>query len=134
MERLMLFRTQATITAATLGCTLVLFLATGCQPSGEAVEQAADSGESVVESPSAGNSEDDSDVLFLEWSDDIFTRAKREKRLVILHLGAVWCHWCHVMGKTTYRNHEIVSYVDEHRSPNSLPRTLSIRIASCPVS
>ncbi|MEN3351301.1 MAG: uncharacterized protein V7632_4936 [Bradyrhizobium sp.] len=36
------------------------------------------------------------------WSDDLFTRAAAEKRFVILDLEAVWCHWCHVMEKTTY--------------------------------
>ena len=36
-----------------------------------------------------------------EWSDDLFTRAQAEQRFVILDLEAVWCHWCHVMEKTT---------------------------------
>ena len=30
-----------------------------------------------------------------------------EKRFVILDLEAVWCHWCHVMEKTTYANPEV---------------------------
>ena len=37
-----------------------------------------------------------------DWGDDLFTRAAAEKRFVILDLEAVWCHWCHVMEKTTY--------------------------------
>jgi uncharacterized protein YyaL (SSP411 family) len=36
------------------------------------------------------------------WSDELFSRATAEKRFVILDLEAVWCHWCHVMEKTTY--------------------------------
>src|SRR3954447_4977855 len=36
------------------------------------------------------------------WGDDLFARATAEKRFVILDLEAVWCHWCHVMEKTTY--------------------------------
>jgi uncharacterized protein YyaL (SSP411 family) len=39
-----------------------------------------------------------------DWGDDLFTRAAAEKRFVILDLEAVWCHWCHVMEKTTYAN------------------------------
>jgi uncharacterized protein YyaL (SSP411 family) len=42
-----------------------------------------------------------------EWSDDLFARAAAEKRFVILDLEAVWCHWCHVMEKTTYANPEV---------------------------
>ena len=30
-----------------------------------------------------------------------------EKRFVILDLEAVWCHWCHVMEKTTYADPEV---------------------------
>src|SRR3954451_5485288 len=42
-----------------------------------------------------------------EWSDDLFTRAQAEKRFVILDLEAVWCHWCHVMEKTTYADPKV---------------------------
>ena len=42
-----------------------------------------------------------------DWSDDLFARAAAEKRFVILDLEAVWCHWCHVMEKTTYANPEV---------------------------
>jgi uncharacterized protein YyaL (SSP411 family) len=41
------------------------------------------------------------------WSDELFSRATAEKRFVILDLEAVWCHWCHVMEKTTYADPEI---------------------------
>jgi len=38
------------------------------------------------------------------WSPGIFEHARAEKRLVILDLEAVWCHWCHVMESETYAN------------------------------
>ncbi len=38
------------------------------------------------------------------WSPDVFARAKSEDRFVLLDLEAVWCHWCHVMDATTYRD------------------------------
>ena len=41
------------------------------------------------------------------WDDDLFARATTEKRFVILDLEAVWCHWCHVMEKTTYANPQV---------------------------
>jgi uncharacterized protein YyaL (SSP411 family) len=41
------------------------------------------------------------------WDDELFARATAENRFVILDLEAVWCHWCHVMEKTTYANPEV---------------------------
>ncbi len=41
------------------------------------------------------------------WGDDLFARATAEKRFVILDLEAVWCHWCHVMEKTTYADPDV---------------------------
>ncbi|HBY29504.1 MAG TPA: hypothetical protein DEH75_23660 [Bradyrhizobium sp.] len=41
------------------------------------------------------------------WSHDLFARATTEKRFVILDLEAVWCHWCHVMEKTTYADPKV---------------------------
>lgn len=42
------------------------------------------------------------------WSDQIFERAKAEQKLVLLDLGAVWCHWCHVMEEITYRDADVI--------------------------
>jgi uncharacterized protein YyaL (SSP411 family) len=33
---------------------------------------------------------------------------------VILDLKAVWCHWCHVMEETTYRDARVIALLDEH--------------------
>jgi uncharacterized protein YyaL (SSP411 family) len=46
-------------------------------------------------------------VKWNDWGDDLFARAAAEKRFVILDLEAVWCHWCHVMEKTTYADPEV---------------------------
>ena len=46
-------------------------------------------------------------VKWNDWGDDLFARATAEKRFVILDLEAVWCHWCHVMEKTTYSDPEV---------------------------
>src|SRR6201988_1024511 len=47
------------------------------------------------------------DLKWSGWGDDLFARASAQKRFVILDLEAVWCHWCHVMEKTTYANPEV---------------------------
>jgi len=48
------------------------------------------------------------------WSDAVFARAKAEKKLVLLDVVAVWCHWCHVMDDITYRDPAVVKLVREH--------------------
>ena len=50
-------------------------------------------------------------VIFESWSDDLFARARAEHRFVLLDLAAVWCHWCHVMEETTYRDPAVVALV-----------------------
>ncbi|HVR85808.1 MAG TPA: DUF255 domain-containing protein [Planctomycetota bacterium] len=46
-----------------------------------------------------------------DWSDQIFERSQRDHKLVLLHLGADWCHWCHVMEKTTYQDPEVARLI-----------------------
>jgi len=58
---------------------------------------------SVAASPSFATEK----VTWSEWRDDLFSRARAENRFVILDLEAVWCHWCHVMEKTTYGDREV---------------------------
>ena len=36
-------------------------------------------------------------VPWREWGDDAFAEAKAQDKPVLLDIGAVWCHWCHVM-------------------------------------
>lgn len=52
-------------------------------------------------------------ITWTSWSADLFTRARAEKRLVILDLEAVWCHWCHVMDAKTYGDPRIRALVGE---------------------
>lgn len=41
------------------------------------------------------------------WSAETFAKARREKRFILLDGSAEWCHWCHVMDETTYRDPEV---------------------------
>ena len=36
------------------------------------------------------------------WSDGAFARARDEDKPILLDIGAVWCHWCHVMDGESY--------------------------------
>jgi uncharacterized protein len=47
-------------------------------------------------------------ITWQGWSDKLFDQAKAENKFVILDLEAVWCHWCHVMAETTYKDPEVV--------------------------
>ncbi len=38
------------------------------------------------------------------YSASAFERARREKKPILLMGSASWCHWCHVMDETTYRD------------------------------
>jgi uncharacterized protein YyaL (SSP411 family) len=38
------------------------------------------------------------------WGPALFDRAAREDKYILLHMAAVWCHWCHVMEGTTYND------------------------------
>ena len=37
-----------------------------------------------------------------KWDPSLFDRAAKEQKYILLHMAAVWCHWCHVMEGTTY--------------------------------
>jgi uncharacterized protein len=50
-----------------------------------------------------------SKLNWLPWSDEVFSQAKHEQRFVLLDLEAVWCHWCHVMDVTTYRDPKVLA-------------------------
>lgn len=47
------------------------------------------------------------------WDDEAFARARRENKLILIHGAATWCHWCHVMEETTYRDPEVGVLVAE---------------------
>ena len=49
-----------------------------------------------------------------EWGPDAFARAKAEDKPILLDIGAVWCHWCHVMDRESYESPEIAAILGEH--------------------
>ncbi len=48
------------------------------------------------------------------WGSDAFARAKAEDKPILLDIGAVWCHWCHVMDRESYEDPEIAALINEH--------------------
>jgi uncharacterized protein len=53
-------------------------------------------------------------VEWHEWGGDAFDKAQRENKPVLLDVGAVWCHWCHVMDRESYENSEIAKLINEN--------------------
>jgi len=53
-------------------------------------------------------------VKWHEWGAEAFEKAKRENKPVLLDIGAVWCHWCHVMDRESYENDETAAVLNDH--------------------
>jgi hypothetical protein len=53
-------------------------------------------------------------VRWHPWGDAAFARAQAEDKPILLDIGAVWCHWCHVMDRESYENPEIAALINEH--------------------
>jgi uncharacterized protein len=49
-----------------------------------------------------------------EWNEEAFTRAKGQDKPILLDIGAVWCHWCHVIDRESYENPTISKIINEH--------------------
>jgi uncharacterized protein len=49
-----------------------------------------------------------------EWNDEAFEQAKEHDKPILLDIGAVWCHWCHVIDRESYENPEISRIINEH--------------------
>ena len=52
-------------------------------------------------------------IQWNEWGEEAFAMAKRENRPILLDIGAVWCHWCHVMDRESYDDPEVAKIVNE---------------------
>jgi uncharacterized protein YyaL (SSP411 family) len=53
-------------------------------------------------------------VQWHPWGPEAFARAAAEDKPILLDIGAVWCHWCHVMDRESYENAELAAILNEH--------------------
>src|SRR3954466_1094945 len=77
--------------------TLLLILAAGAAPTA-----------SWAETPS---------LPWQKWEPALFDRAAAEDKYILLHMAAVWCHWCHVMEGTTYKDPAVQKTIGEKFIP-----------------
>ncbi len=75
-------------------------------------------------SPTAGNQLEHAASAYLRsarhqpvhwhaWGDAAFARAQAEDKPILLDIGAVWCHWCHVMDGESYEDAEIAALINQ---------------------
>jgi uncharacterized protein len=51
-------------------------------------------------------------IRWHEWGGEAFATAEREGKPVLLDIGAVWCHWCHVMDRESYESAETAAIIN----------------------
>jgi len=61
-------------------------------------------------------------VQWLPWSAEAFARAKQEDKPILLDVGAVWCHWCHVLDHESYDDPDVAKIINEHFVPIKVDR------------
>jgi uncharacterized protein YyaL (SSP411 family) len=61
-------------------------------------------------------------IQWNEWSDAAFARAQRENKPILLDIGAVWCHWCHVMDRESYDSPQVAQLINEQFVPIKVDR------------
>jgi len=47
------------------------------------------------------------------WGDEAFAAAKAGDKPILLDIGAVWCHWCHVMDGESYEDADLARFLNE---------------------
>jgi uncharacterized protein YyaL (SSP411 family) len=53
-------------------------------------------------------------VEWQEWGEAAFEKAKVEDKPILLDIGAVWCHWCHVMDRESYESAATAKIINDH--------------------
>src|SRR5664279_5144315 len=53
-------------------------------------------------------------VQWHPWGQAAFARAQAEDKPILLDIGAVWCHWCHVMDRESYEDLGVARIINEH--------------------
>jgi uncharacterized protein YyaL (SSP411 family) len=53
-------------------------------------------------------------IHWFPWGDDAFAAARAADKPVLLDVGAVWCHWCHVMDGESYEDPALAALLNQH--------------------
>ena len=53
-------------------------------------------------------------IQWHEFGEEAFAAARAADKPMLLDIGAVWCHWCHVMDRESYDDAEVAAIVNQH--------------------
>ena len=53
-------------------------------------------------------------IQWREFGEEAFAAARAANKPMLLDIGAVWCHWCHVMDRESYDDPDVAAIVNEH--------------------
>jgi uncharacterized protein YyaL (SSP411 family) len=53
-------------------------------------------------------------VHWFAWGEEAWKKAQEEGKLVLVSIGYSACHWCHVMEREVFEDHECAEYMNEH--------------------
>ncbi len=53
-------------------------------------------------------------VQWHPWGKEAFALAEAEGKPILLDIGAVWCHWCHVMDRESYEDAQMACLINEN--------------------
>jgi uncharacterized protein YyaL (SSP411 family) len=62
------------------------------------------------------------EVDWYEWGEEAFARARAEDKPILLDIGAVWCHWCHVIDRESYENPQLAAIINQLFVPVKVDR------------
>jgi len=51
-------------------------------------------------------------VNWVSWSDEVFTKAKLQNKMVLVSVGYSACHWCHVMEHECFEDEEVAALMN----------------------
>ena len=95
---------------------------TGCKDLESADPGGPEGGTMTTQTASKPHTETVHAIGWLPWGPELFERAKKEDKLILLDSGATWCHWCHVMDRVTYEDPEVVALLNEKFIPVRIDR------------
>lgn len=51
-------------------------------------------------------------IAWHQWGAEAFAKAEAEDKPILLDIGAVWCHWCHVMDRESYEDSALADLIN----------------------
>ena len=53
-------------------------------------------------------------VDWYPWGEEALERARSESKPILVSIGYAACHWCHVMERESFEDHEVAALMNEH--------------------